>query len=117
MRGCEGTVTVRISGGKRNQRRRSLYWVVCALVTQVLNDANDLTLTDDDLHDLTRKKLRLYDEITLPSGEVHIKLRSTSDKAMSEADRAVYTDRAFAVWSSWIGVPVDVLTREAANNS
>ncbi len=117
MEAIQGRVSIKVSGMRRNQRRRGLYWIVTGLVADLLNDAHDLALTDNDLHDIIRKKLRLYDEVTLPSGEVHIKLRSTSDKAMTEAERADFTTRAFDVYSKWTGVEVDVLRREAGENS
>ena len=113
MREIKGRVHVTIKGGKANQRRRGLYWSVAALVVPLLNDAHGLTLDDQDLHDITRDKLRLYDEIKLPSGDVLRKRRSTSNRAMNEADRAAFTDRALALWSTWTGVDVVTLRAEA----
>lgn len=113
VKAIHGQCTVKIGKATRNQRRRSLYWVVCSIVVGLLNDLHDLTLSDQDLHDITRRKVGLYDEVTLPSGEIHIKLRSTSDRAMQEPERAAYTDKAFTMWSKWVGVPVDTLAREA----
>lgn len=113
MREIKGRVRCEITGGKANQRRRGLYWSVAALVVPLLNQANRLTLDEDDLHDITRDKLKLYDEIALPSGEVHRKRRSTKNRAMNEADRAEYTDRALALWSTWTGVDVTTLREEA----
>src|SRR4051812_37295813 len=113
MREIKGRVTVKITGGKANQRRRSLYWSVAALVVPLLNQAHDLTLDEDDLHDITRDKLKLYDEFKLPSGDIHQKRRSTSNKAMNEADRAAYTTRALDLWSTWTGVDVTTLRHEA----
>lgn len=113
MREIKGRVTVKITGGRANQRRRSLYWSVASLVVPLLNQAHQLTLDEDDLHDITRTKLGLLDEIKLPSGEVHRKLRSTSNKAMNEADRAAYTTRALELWSTWTGVDVTTLREEA----
>jgi hypothetical protein len=112
---CEikGRVTVKITGGRANQRRRGLYWSVASLVVPLLNQAYNLTLDEDDLHDITRDKLKLYDEITLPSGEVHRKRRSTSNKAMNEAERAAYTTGALELWSTWTGVDVTTLRHEA----
>jgi len=112
MKGVAGQVTIKITRATRNQRRRSLYWVVTGIVADLLNDMHQMTLTENDLHDMIRKKLGYYDEINLPSGDVHIKLRSTSDKAMAEPERAVFTDRAFKVYSAWLGVPVDTLIEE-----
>ena len=113
MREIKGRVHVTIKGGKANQRRRGLYWSVAALVVPLLNDAHGLTLDDADLHDITRDKLRLYDEIKLPSGDVLRKRRSTSNRAMNEADRAAFTDRALVLWSTWCGVDVVTLRAEA----
>lgn len=113
VRELRGRVRVEIRGGVANQRRRGLYWLTAAMVVPLLNEAHGLTLDEADLHDITREKLRLYDEIILPSGEVHHKLRSTSNRAMNEADRAIFTDKALALWSTWVGVDVATLRREA----
>lgn len=114
MREIRGRVSIKgITGGKPNQKRRSLYWSVAALVVPLLNQHHQMTLDEDDLHDITRDKLKLYDEITLPSGEVYRKRRSTSNKAMNEADRAAYTTRALELWSTWTGVDVTTLRAEA----
>lgn len=113
MRETKGRVRVKITGGMANQRRRGLYWLVAALVVPLLNERYGMTLDEDDLHDITRDKLKLYDEVTLPSGEVHRKRRSTSNRAMNEADRAEFTDKALRLWSTWTGVDVDTLRTEA----
>lgn len=113
MPDIKGTVTVEIRGGQANQRRRGLYWSVCALVVPLLNERYSMTLDEDDLHDITRDKLKLYDEVTLPSGEIHRKRRSTRNRAMSEPERADFTTKALALWSTWTGVPVETLRRES----
>ncbi len=113
MREIKGKVRVEIRGGIANQRRRGLYWAVASLVVPLLNQAHGLTLDEQDLHDITREKLKLYDEQRLPSGDVHHKLRSTSNRAMNEADRADFTDRALHLWSTWCGVEVTTLREEA----
>jgi hypothetical protein len=113
IREIRGRVSVKISGGKANQRRRSLYWSVAALVVPLLNQAYTMTLDEDDLHDITRDKLKLYDEIKLPSGEVYRKRRSTSNRAMNEAERSAYTTKALELWSTWTGVDVTTLREEA----
>jgi hypothetical protein len=113
LREIKGKVRVEIKGGIANQRRRGLYWLVAALVVPLLNQSHGLTLDDQDLHDITREKLRLFDEIKLPSGEVHHKLKSTSNRAMNEAERADFTDRALHLWSTWVGVDVTTLKHEA----
>lgn len=116
MAEIRGRVTAEIKGGVANQRRRGLYWSVASLVAPLLNEIYNLTLDESDLHDITRDKLKLYDEVTLPSGEVHRKRWSTSNRAMNEADRAEYTTKALALWSTWTGVDVDTLRREAGEN-
>lgn len=113
MREIKGRVRIEIKGGTANQRRRGLYWSVAALVVPILNDLHGMTLDEQDLHDITRKKLRLYDEQRLPSGEIHYKLKSTSNRAMNEAERAAFTDRALHLWSTWTGVDVTTLRQEA----
>jgi len=113
MREIKGRVAVKITGGRANQRRRSLYWSVASLVVPLLNQAHRLTLDEDDLHDITRTKLNLFDEIKLPSGDIHRKLKSTSNRAMNEADRAAYTTRALELWSTWVGVDATTLREEA----
>lgn len=113
MPDIKGTVTVEIRGGQANQRRRGLYWSVCALVVPLLNERYNMTLDEDDLHDITRDKLKLYDEVTLPSGDIHRKRRSTRNRAMSEPERAEFTTKALALWSTWTGVPVETLRRES----
>jgi hypothetical protein len=117
MREIKGRVSVKITGGKANQRRRSLYWSVAALVVPLLNEAHGLTIDEDDLHDITRDKLKLYDEIRLPSGEVYRKRKSTSNRAMNEADRSAYTTRALELWSTWTGVDVTTLRDEAERDA
>jgi hypothetical protein len=114
MREIKGKVRVEIKGGTANQRRRGLYWSVAALVAPLLNQQYGLTIDEDDLHDITRDKLKLYDEVVLPSGEIHRKRRSTSNRAMNEAERAEYTDKALHLWSTWTGVEVTALREEAA---
>ncbi len=113
MQEVKGRVRVTMTGGKANQRRRGLYWSVCALVVPLLNDLHDMTLDEDDLHDITRDKLKLVERITLPSGDVHLKRRSTSNRAMNEADRAEFTTKALDLWSKWTGVDVTTLRDEA----
>lgn len=113
MREITGTVRATITGGKANQRRRSLYWVLVGIVTPILNDMHNMTLTDDDLHDIMRDKLGMFEEVMLPSGETHRKRWSTSNRAMNEADRADYLNNCIVIWSKWTGIDVSTLTAEA----
>lgn len=117
MKEIRGKVRVEIKGGVANQRRRGLYWSVLHLVVPLLNQQHNLTLDDDDLHDITRDKLRVYDEQVLPSGEVYRRRRSTSNRAMNEAERAEFTTKALHLWSTWIGVDVTTLRQEAMQHA
>lgn len=118
MQEIKGRVRVEIKGGVANQRRRGLYWFVAALVVPLLNQQHGMTLDENDLHDITRDKLKLWhDPVTLPSGEIYRKRRSTSNRAMNEAERAEYTDRALQVWSTWTGVDVTTLRQEAERDA
>ena len=114
MQEVKGRVRVTMTGGRANQRRRGLYWSVCALVVPLLNDMHNMTLDESDLHDITRDKLGLVERIELPSGDVHLKRRSTSNRAMNEADRAEFTTKAIELWSRWTGIDVTTLHQEAA---
>jgi hypothetical protein len=110
----DGRCVVKITKANRNQRRRALYWIVTGIVADILNDLHGMSLTDNDLHDIIRRKLGYFTEHTLPSGEVFVKLRSTSDKAMSEPERAEFMQKAFRIFSLWTGVEVEALTQEAS---
>jgi len=114
MRETKGTVRVTMTGGMANQKRRGLYRKVAELVAPLLNDLHGMTINEDDLHDITRDKLGLVEIITLPSGDTHKKRRSTSNAKMGEAERAEYTTKALALWSTWTGVDVTTLLEEAA---
>lgn len=113
LRAIKGKVRVEIKGGVANQRRRGLYWSVAALVVPILNDLHGMTLDENDLHHITREKLGIGERIKLPSGDSYFKPASTSNRAMNEADRAAYTDKALHLWSTWIGVDVATLRDEA----
>ena len=113
MAHIKGRVRLEIKGGISHERRRSLYWSVAALVVPILNDLHGLTLDEQDLHDITRQKLGIGKAMRLPSGETYFKPASTSRAAMNEAERAEYTDRALRLWSTWTGIDVTTLRREA----
>lgn len=117
MKSIQGRVTVTIKGGVANQRRRGLYWAVADLVVPILNELHNLTIDSADLHDITRQKLGIGHWIELPSGDRRFKPASTSNRAMNEADRAAYTDRALRLWSTWVGIDVATLRNEAERDA
>lgn len=113
MREIKGKVRVEIKGGMANERRRGLYWSCAHLVVPLLNEAHGMTLTEQDLHDITRQKLGIGSWLELPSGERFFRPASTGNRAMNEAERAEYTDKALQLWSTWTGVDVTTLREEA----
>lgn len=113
MREVRGRVRVTIKGGVANERRRGLYWSVAALVVPLLNDQHHMTLSESDLHEITKQKLDIGQWFDLPSGERYFKPGSTSNRAMAEHERAAFTDRALHLWSTWTGVDVTTLRQEA----
>ena len=112
MREIKGRVRVEIKAGTANQRRRGLYWVMIGIVTGILNDLHNMTLTEADLHDIMRDKFGMYDVIRLPSGDEKKRFHSTRNRAMNEARRAEYLNRCLDVWSKWCGVDVTTLRQE-----
>ena len=113
MTGVDGRVIVEFKRATRNQKRRSLYWVVVDIVADVLADLTGVTLTASELHDVAREKLGYCDKIVLPSGDIYTRLHSTSDRAMGEPERAIFTTKAFEMFAKWTRIPVETLTAEA----
>ena len=113
LAGVDGKCVVRITAATRNQRRRSLYWIVVGIVAPILNDAHGGDWTDAELHAHVLERLGYVTESKpFPDGSTVKRLQSTSDKAMNEADRTIFTNKAFDAFSRWTGVPVDVLIAE-----
>jgi len=108
----DGTVTIKITKANRNQRRRAVYWIMLDVAADALTDATGTFFDADMLHDILRDKLGLVDEVTLPSGDIYLKRKSTSDRAMSEPDRAAWMDRCAKVLSHWLHVEIDQLMEE-----
>ena len=96
-----------------NQRRRGFYWVMLDAAAEALTDRFGTPLDAELLHDTLKRKLKLGEEIALPSGEVIFKPRSTSNRAMPENERARWTDRCVTVLSHWLGCEVTELMDEA----
>lgn len=117
MREVKGRVSVTIKGGRANQGRRGLYWACAALVAPILNDLHGMTLTEAELHDITLDKFGMYDSFTLPIGDTFKRYHSTSNRAMNEADRAAYTDKALQLWSTWCGIDVTTLRNEGEKST
>lgn len=114
LRASEGlAVRFEIKKSGANQRRRGFYWVMLDIAAEALTDRFDTPLDSELLHDTLKRKLKLGEEIVLPSGDVVFKPKSTSNRAMTEPERARWTDRCCAVLSHWLGVEISELMSEA----
>lgn len=97
-----------------NQRRRGFYWVMLDVAAEALTDATDSPWDAESLHDELKRKLRLGTPLLNREGEeVGFKAQSTSNRAMTEPERARWTDRCAHVLSHWLGVEVTQLMDEA----
>jgi hypothetical protein len=92
-----------------NERRRGFYWVMLDVAAEALTDRTDFHWDQELLHDELKKRLKLGEEFTTPSGHKVFKKRSTSNRAMTEPERARWTDRCAAVLSQWLEVEIKEL--------
>lgn len=107
-----GRVRVKITRTQGNNKRIALYWIVLGIAAPMLDEVAP-GLTDDLLHKVLKDRRGLVKVITLPSGEQVKDYDSISFASMTEVERAAFIDWAFATLGKWLGVPVEVLTKEA----
>lgn len=114
FRAINGRCVVKITRMTRNQRRRGFYWTLLDVVAEVLRDRTDTPWDAETLHDELRRRLRLYDgpPLKTPSGREVYRLKSTSDRAMNEVDRARWTDRVVSYCEGLTGVEAKTLIDE-----
>lgn len=114
LRACEGLgVRFEIKRSGANERRRGFYWVMLDVAAEALTDATGFHWDQELLHNELKRRLELGDTFTTPSGHTVFKPRSTSNRAMNEAERAHWVDRCASVLSHWLGVEVTELMDEA----
>jgi hypothetical protein len=111
VNGIQCRIEIKKSGA--NQRRRAFYWVMLSAAADALTDMTGQPWDSDLLHDELRTRLKLGVEFTTPSGAKVFKRRSTSNTAMTEPERAHWTDRCAHVLSTWIGCEISELLDEA----
>jgi hypothetical protein len=111
----EGRCVVKVTKLTRNQRRRAWYWVMLDVVAEVLADSTGTPWDAETLHDDLRDTLKLVTPLKTPSGRAVNKRRSTSDKMMTEIDRARWTDRVATYLSRQIGCEISQLIDEVRN--
>ena len=110
----DGTqVNVKVTRMTANQKRRAFYFVMLHVAAEKLKDATERPWDAELLHDTLKETLRLGETWETPSGKKIFKKRSTSDRAMSEPDRARWTDRCAETLSTWLQVPMKDLMDEA----
>lgn len=107
-----GQVRVEIKRSGANERRRGFYWTMLDVAAGALTDATGFPFDQELLHKELKERLKLGEEYTTPSGHVIFKARSTSNKAMTEDERARWTDRCARALSLWIGCEVAELMDE-----
>lgn len=109
-----GECRVEIKRSGANERRRGFYWVMLDVAAEALTDATGSPWDQESLHDELKRKLRLGTPLLNKKGEeVGFKLRSTSNRAMPENERARWTDRCANVLSHWLGCEIKELMDEA----
>lgn len=114
LRASEGLhVKFEIKKSGANERRRGFYWVMLSVAAEALTDATGDPWDSELLHDELKVRLRLGTEFTTPSGQKVFKKRSTSNRAMTEPERARWTDRCAHVLSTWLQVEITQLMDEA----
>lgn len=109
--GMEIRFEIKRSGA--NQRRRAFYWVMLDVASEALTARTDSPWDAETLHDVLKVKLRLGTPLRNTRGEeVGFKPLSTSNRAMTEPDRARWTDRCANVLSHWLECEVTELMNE-----
>lgn len=108
-----GDCRVEIKRTGANERRRGFYWVMLDVAAEALTDRTGFHFDQETLHNELKRRLGLGEEYKTPSGHVIFKPASTSNRAMTEPERARWTDRCANILSHWLGVPIADLMDEA----
>jgi hypothetical protein len=111
-----GRVRVKITRTQGNNKRIALYWIVLGIAAPMLDEVAP-GITDQLLHNVLKDRYGLVRIVKLPSGEEVKDYESISFHSMTEVERAAYIDWAFKTLSSWLGVDVETLTKEARDQA
>lgn len=111
LNGVECRIEIKRSGA--NERRRGFYWVMLDVAAEALTDATGFHWDQKLLHDELKIRLKLGETYVTPSGHEVFKARSTSNRSMTEPERAEWTDRCAAVLSTWLNCEIVELMNEA----
>lgn len=112
LKAIQGKCVVKVTRMTRNQKRRAWYWIMLDVVAEQLADSTGTPWDAETLHDDLRQRLKLGTTLLTPGGREVFKPTSTSDRAMSEIERARWTDRVATYLSRQVGVEVHQLIDE-----
>ena len=117
VKALTGDCRIEIKRSGANERRRGFYWVMLDVAAEALTDKTGFHFDQELLHNELKRRLGLGETFTTPSGETIFKPRSTSNRAMTEPERARWVDRCASVLSHWLGVEISALMDEARARS
>lgn len=107
-----GPVRIEIKRTRANEARRGFYWTMLDVAAEAMTDSTGFPFDQETLHTELKKRLGLGETFTTPSGHTIFKPRSTSNRAMTEPERARWTDRCANVLSHWLGCEISELMDE-----
>jgi hypothetical protein len=108
-----GPVRIEIKRTRANEARRGFYWTMLDVAAEAMTDRTGFPFDQELLHNTLKAKLGLGQTFTTPSGHTIFKPQSTSNRAMTEPERARWTDRCANVLSHWLGCEITELMDEA----
>lgn len=108
-----GPVRIEIKRTRANERRRGFYWIMLDVAADALTDRTGFVWDQELLHNELKRRLELGESYSTPSGHKVFKPQSTSNAAMTEPERARWTDRCANVLSHWLGCEMNELVNEA----
>jgi len=108
-----GPVRIEIKRTRANEARRGFYWTMLDVAAEAMTDRTGFPFDQELLHKTLKEKLGLGQTFTTPSGHTIFKPQSTSNRAMTEPERARWTDRCANVLSHWLGCEITELMDEA----
>jgi hypothetical protein len=107
-----GPVRIEIKRTRANEARRGFYWTMLDVAAEAMTDKTGFPFDQELLHNTLKQKLGLGETFTTPAGHAIFKPRSTSNRAMTEPERARWTDRCANVLSHWLGCEITELMDE-----
>jgi len=113
VRSLTGECRVEIKRSGANERRRGFYFTMLDVAAEALTDATGFHWDQETLHAELKRRLELGETFVTPSGHKVFKPRSTSNRAMTEPERARWTERCANVLSHWLGCEIKELMDEA----